>query len=129
MIVQSSRLGDIYNFGCIYSHHCSKSKGLGMIGIQALILHPSFSPWAPAIDRAQSCYLLTGGMLRFGPLLSPREAAGPLSGFNKYPTEPSPPGRLTPGIDFLTLSALSTTGRSMINPRIKILLIYIRSLY
>ena len=32
-----------------------------MIGTQALILHPSFSPWAPAIDRAQSCYLLTGG--------------------------------------------------------------------
>ena len=67
-----------------------------MIGTQALILHPSFSPWAPAIDWAQSCYLLTGGMLRFGPLLSPGEAAGPLSGLNKHPTEPSPPGRLPP---------------------------------
>ena len=60
-----------YIYGCIYSHHCSKSKGLGTIGTQALILHPSFSPWAPAIDRAQSCDLLTGGMLRFGPLLCP----------------------------------------------------------
>ena len=64
-----------------------------MIGTQALKLHPSFIPRAPPIDQAQSCYLLTGGMLRFGPLLTLREAAGPVSGLNKHPTDPSPPGR------------------------------------
>ena len=95
MIVQSSRLTIKYSY--IYSHHCSKARALGMIGTQALKLHPSFSPWAPPIDWAQSCYLLTGGMLRFGPLLTLREAAGPVSGLNKHPTDPSPPGRFPQG--------------------------------
>ena len=106
MIVQASRLGDIYIV--IYIHIIVlEARALGMIGTQALKLHPSFIPRAPPIDQAQSCYLLTGGMQRFGPLLTLREAAGPVSGLNKHPTDPSPPGRFPPGIDFLTLSSLS----------------------
>ena len=35
-------------------------------------------------------------MLRFGPLLTPREGAGPVSGLNKHPSDPSPHGEASP---------------------------------
>ena len=90
MIVQSSRLRDIV---VIYIHIIVlEARALGVKETQALKLRPSFSHGAPHFDAE---------------IWSTAHSTRSSKTCNKHPTDPSPPGRLPPGIDFLTVSALS----------------------
>ena len=110
MIVQSSRLGNIYIYIYIYIYLIYiivlEAIALGMIETQVFELHPSFSPRVPPIDQAQSWYLLTGEAEIWSAAHSPTSST--TSVWSQQTSHRSLSlGEDSPGIDILTLSALS----------------------